>query len=63
MSLNSEEHPDDVSIRELLTGLRGGVPEKCDFCGQIRNENEMHPEEGGDWICIHCINKIPNYPN
>ena len=53
-----DNEPDlDVDARELIVSLRGGVPEKCDFCGQPRPEHELHPEEGGEWACIHCIDK------
>jgi len=49
--------PDDLNPRDLIINLRGGVPSCCDFCGKLRPENEMHPEEGDMWACIHCIRR------
>jgi ribosomal protein L37AE/L43A len=44
-------------VRQLIIDLRGGIPEKCDFCHEDRPANEMHPEEAGMWVCIHCMNR------
>jgi len=46
-----------MDIRELIIGLRGGVPNKCDFCGEDFDEHALYPEEAGMWICIDCIQK------
>lgn len=45
--------------RDLIADIRGGKPLFCDFCDQPTPENDLHPEEGGLWICIDCINKDP----
>lgn len=39
----------------VIIALRGGVPSKCDFCGQERLEEQLHPEEAGDWVCEECL--------
>lgn len=56
----SEPIPKDVklSVRELIVGLRGEIPAKCDFCHRATHEDDLHPEEAGMWICIKCIEKI-----
>lgn len=43
--------------RDMIIALRGGVPKVCDFCGRERPENELHPEEAGQWACIYCIDR------
>jgi hypothetical protein len=45
-----------MSARDIIIDLRGGVPEKCDFCKQPTPPENLHPEEAGDWACITCIN-------
>lgn len=47
-----------ISARKLIIELRG-YPTQCDFCGQPKPENQLHPEEAGRWICIDCINADP----
>lgn len=42
--------------RELLYGLRG-IPEQCDFCLTRMPAHELHPEEGGDWVCRACMDR------
>lgn len=44
-------------VKAMIADLRGGIPPKCEFCGEVRPENEMHPEEAGEWACIHCIRR------
>jgi ribosomal protein L37AE/L43A len=35
--------------------IRGGFPEKCDFCGQVYdNKRYPVPEEAGAWACSEC---------
>jgi len=46
------------STFDLLVSLRGGLPEKCDFCGQPYNENRHpEPEEAGAWACTECTTR------
>ena len=41
---------------DLIVWLRGGLPEKCDFCDQPFNERRYPvPEEGGEWTCSECL--------
>ena len=37
--------------------LRGGMPDKCDFCSRDVSPDELEPEEAGDWACHHCLLK------
>ena len=37
--------------------LRGGFPEKCDFCGERVAPEQLEPEEAGDWVCWDCLLK------
>lgn len=54
----------EMSARDLIVDLRGGVPEKCSFCLKETPAEKLHPEEAGDWICNECIARIgPTYPN
>lgn len=46
-----------ITARDLIIGLRGGVPPKCDFCGEEKPPADLHPEEGGEWACINCIER------
>lgn len=42
----------------LIVALRGGLPEKCDFCDQPYTEQRQPvPEEGGEWACTECLAK------
>jgi len=45
---------DHQDVRNLIVGLRGGIPEKCDFCGKETPPEQMDPEEAGDWVCWEC---------
>lgn len=45
-------------VRDMIVGLRGGVPKLCDYCGNARPESELHPDEGDTWICNECIKRI-----
>lgn len=41
---------------DLLVQLRGGMPERCDFCGQpYNNLRTPEPEEAGEWACSECV--------
>ena len=46
-----------MAMRDFIATIRGGIPSRCDFCEKERNETEMHPEEGGAWACIHCLER------
>ena len=40
---------------DLIAELRGGIPDKCDFCGQEYNEDRYPiPEEAQAWTCSEC---------
>ncbi len=42
-------------VAETIMALRGGPPEKCDFCGQPYTEERYPtPDEGGEWACNEC---------
>ena len=45
---------DSQFMRDLLLELRGPKPAKCDFCDKETPEDDLHPEEGGQWVCITC---------
>lgn len=45
---------EEFTARDLVIGLRGGVPEKCSFCNEPTPENQLEPEEAGDWVCWSC---------
>src|SRR5262249_9552848 len=44
-----------VSYTDMLIALRGGLPDKCDFCG-LPYEGTRYPvpEEAGAWSCNKC---------
>jgi len=41
-------------MKDLIIGLRGGVPDKCDWCGTPITEETAEPEEAGQWVCGKC---------
>ena len=47
---------DDFNALDLLMELRGGMPEKCDFCGGPINDDPI-PEEAGEWACRACYER------
>lgn len=42
---------------EIITEMRGGIPDKCSFCEQPFDERGAIPEEAGDWACYPCWDK------
>lgn len=44
-----------MNMIDVIAELRGGYPEKCDFCDKPYNK-ERHPvpEEAGEWACTEC---------
>jgi hypothetical protein len=48
-----------IDLKQLISDLRGGAPHKCDFCGEMVEFDQIHPEEAGLWICYQCIQKDP----
>ncbi len=45
-----------MNMLEMIAEIRGGIPNKCDFCHeQFTEENYPTPEEAGDWACISCV--------
>jgi len=46
----------EIDPLDLLIELRGGLPERCDFCGGEYHETRLPvPEEGGEWACTDCV--------
>jgi hypothetical protein len=44
-----------TNIFDLLVSIRGGLPEKCDFCGLPYIDGRYPvPEEAGAWSCSEC---------
>jgi hypothetical protein len=47
---------DNQAAFDLIVGLRGGLPEACDFCGQPFTQARYPvPEEAGEWTCSECL--------
>ncbi len=47
-----------MNMINLIAELRGGMPERCDFCKkQFTEQNYPTPEEAGEWACIECVKK------
>lgn len=44
------------NTRDLIIALRGGLPEKCDFCGA--DSDDLDPEEGDMWACRECWDRF-----
>lgn len=43
------------AVLNLIVELRGGIPERCDFCGGPYIEaRRPTPDEAGEWACIEC---------
>jgi hypothetical protein len=43
---------------DFIAEIRGGIPEKCDFCGKMFTQACFPiPEEGGEWACSECWSK------
>lgn len=48
-----------MNTLDLLISIRGGLPEKCDFCGLAYEDNRFPiPEEAGAWSCNECEAKF-----
>ena len=44
-----------MNVLDMIVELRGGLPEKCDFCGQeFTEERYPIPEEAVMWTCKEC---------
>lgn len=49
---------DGGDVLRLIAELRGGVPDRCDFCARpYTDERYPVPEEAGQWACIDCVNR------
>ncbi len=47
-----------INVLQMIAELRGGIPEKCDFCGKpFTEKNYPTPEEAGNWACIECVRR------
>lgn len=45
-------------VFDMIAALRGGVPDRCDFCGEAYTEDRRPtPDEGGEWACTDCWKK------
>lgn len=43
------------AVFNLIVELRGGIPERCDFCGEPYTEaRRPTPDESGEWACTEC---------
>ena len=51
----SDDQMDMIDVRQFIVDLRGGIPERCDFCGKPTPPEQMEPEEAGDWVCHTCM--------
>lgn len=47
----------EMSTRDALIAIRGGLPPKCDFCSKKVDPDTLHPEEGGLWVCEDCLQR------
>ena len=55
ISLMSGSDGYDEAAFRFLVDLRGGFPEKCDFCGERYSDTRYPvPEEAGAWSCNIC---------
>ncbi len=44
-----------MNMLQMIADLRGGIPEKCDFCQQEYTDIRYPiPEEAGEWTCSEC---------
>jgi hypothetical protein len=44
-----------VNTLDLLISIRGGLPERCDFCDRPYEDGRYPvPEEAGAWSCNEC---------
>lgn len=41
---------------EMIGHLRGGVPDRCDWCDKEIPKADMIPVSGGEWVCPPCLN-------
>jgi hypothetical protein len=54
-----EAQPEDENFdtKRLISGLRGEIPDECDFCHSRKPPEELEPEEGGQWACWDCLGR------
>ena len=44
-----------MNMLEMIAEMRGGIPDKCDFCEQPYNEKRYPiPDEAQTWACSEC---------
>jgi ribosomal protein L37AE/L43A len=47
-----------VSALDIILALRGGHPERCEFCGEPYDDKRRpEPEEAGAWACSVCVER------
>ena len=44
-----------MNARDLIVNIRGGEPDKCDWCLKPTIPEHLEPEEAGQWVCHECI--------
>lgn len=44
-------------FRQPITDLRGGIPERCDCCNELKAPEDLDPVSGGEWICFECFER------
>lgn len=45
-----------MNMLEMIAEMRGGIPDKCDFCEQPYTEERYPiPEEAQAWTCSECL--------
>ena len=42
-------------VREMITDLRGGIPEQCDSCAGKFEQDQLNPVSGDWWLCPDCL--------
>lgn len=52
-----------LTVTDLVIILRGGLPETCDFCGQLFSDTRQPvPEEAQAWACSECVARWEETP-
>ena len=53
----------DKAAVEFVRYMRGGCPERCDFCDKKYTDGRCPvPEEGGAWSCSECEHQAEAKP-
>lgn len=57
---------DSMTPADLVTwiaAIRGGFPDRCDFCDQPTRPESLVSEEGGQWACLECWDRWESEDN